>query len=210
MSDFRRQSRPQRRPGHTTRRPRHTMNPPPDQITTERLTLRRWRDEDRAPFAALNADPEVMRHYPAPLSRSESDAFADRIEASFAERGYGLWVVDPDGTGGCVGYVGLWPAPDALAVAPAVEIGWRLAASSWGRGYAPEAARAALSDGFDRLGVDEIVSFTWEGNTASRRVMEKVGMTHNAVDDFDHPHLPPGHRLRPHVLYRLRKSDHRA
>lgn len=179
--------------------------PAPDELRTERLVLRRWRDEDRAPFAALNADPEVMRHYPAPLSRAESDAFVDRIDACFADRGFGLWAVDPGGTGTCVGYVGLWPVPAALAVAPAVEVGWRLAASAWGRGYAPEAARAVLADGFARLGLDEVVSFTWEGNMASRRVMEKVGMAHDPAADFLHPALPPGHRLRPHVLYRLRK-----
>lgn len=183
------------------------MTPPPDPIITERLTLRRWRDEDRAPFAALNADPEVMRNLPAPLSRTESDAFVDRIEANFIERGYGLWVVEPGGTSGCVGYVGLWPAPATLPVAPAVEVGWRLAASSWGQGYAPEAARAALADGFDRLRLDAVVSFTWEGNMASRRVMEKLGMTHDPADDFDHTNLPVGHRLRPHVLYRLQKPE---
>lgn len=177
--------------------------PAPDELRTERLVLRRWRDDDRAAFATVNADAEVMRHYPAPLTRAESDAFVDRIEACFAERGHGLWVVDPGGTGACVGYVGLWPVPDTLACAPAVEVGWRLAASTWGRGYAPEAARAALADGFARLGLAEVVSFTAVGNLPSRRVMEKLGMTRDPAEDFDHPALPVGHRLRRHVLHRL-------
>ncbi len=177
--------------------------PPPASLATERLVLRRWTDADREPFAALNADAEVMRNLTKVLTRAESDDFVDRIEACFDERGHGLWAVDPEGTGGCVGFVGLWPAPDALAIAPAVEVGWRLARSTWGQGIAPEAARAAVADGFDRLGLDEIVSFTWEGNTASRRVMEKIGMTRDPDGDFLHPALPEDHRLRAHVLYRL-------
>jgi RimJ/RimL family protein N-acetyltransferase len=180
-----------------------TPAPPPARLTTDRLVLRRWTDADRAPFAALNADPEVMRNLTKVLTRAESDDFVDRIEACFAERGHGLWVVDPGGTGGCVGFVGLWPAPDALPCAPAVEVGWRLARDTWGRGYAPEAARAAVADGFARLGLGEIVSFTWEGNAASRRVMEKIGMARDADGDFLHPNLPEDHRLRRHVLYRL-------
>ncbi len=184
-------------------RPRRALVPPPAEIRTERLVLRRWRDEDRAAFAALNADPEVMRFYPHPLDRAESNAFADRVEATFAERGYGLWAVEAPGDG-FVGYTGLWPATFLAPFTPAVEVGWRLARSAWGRGYAPEAARAAVADGFARLGLPEIVSFTAEVNAPSRRVMEKIGMTRDPIDDFAHPSLPEGHRLRPHVLARLR------
>lgn len=187
-------------------RPRRALIPAPAELRTERLVLRRWRDEDREPFAALTADAEVMRHYPAPLTRAESDAFVDRIEACWAERGYGLWAVDAEVLG-FVGYVGLWPADFRAPFTPAVEVGWRLAAHAWGHGFAPEAARAAVADGFARMGLHEIVSFTAEGNLASRRVMEKIGMTHDPADDFGHPNVPEGHRLRPHVLYRLRRPE---
>jgi len=174
---------------------------PGPELHTERLTLRRWQERDRAPFAALNADPVVMEFFPAMLSRAESDAFVDRIEAAFDERGWGLWAVEiPDGS--FVGYVGLWPAVFESDFTPAVEIGWRLAASSWGHGYAPEAARAALSFGFDELGLDEILSFTSVLNLKSQRVMQKIGMTTDPREDFDHPNVPVGNRLRRHVLYR--------
>jgi ribosomal-protein-alanine N-acetyltransferase len=166
-------------------------------IRTERLLLRRWREEDRAPFAALNADPVVMEHFPAPLTREESDALVDRVEAGFQEHGFGLWAVEADGV--LVGFTGL----SVPAFAPGlVEVGWRLARSAWGHGYAVEAARAAIAHG-RLLGVGDLVSFTAVGNARSRRVMERLGMTHDPADDFDHPALPEGHRLRRHVLFRL-------
>lgn len=184
-------------------RQRRALVPPPDELRTERLVLRRaWTADDRDRFAALNADPEVMRHFPATLTREQSDDFVDRIEACFSERGYGLWAVDAPDLG-FIGFVGLWAATFDAPFTPAVEVGWRLARASWGHGYAPEAARAALADGFARLRPHEIVSFTWEGNTASRRVMEKIGLTRDPADDFDHPNLAAGHRLRRHVLYRV-------
>ena len=169
-------------------------------IRTARLLLRRWTDADLEPFAALNADPRVMEHFPSTLSRPESDALVARIEADFDEHGFGLWAVEADGT--FLGFTGLSvPRPD-VGLGPVVEVGWRLAASAWGRGYATEAARAAVLDGRAR-GVGEIVSFTAETNLPSRRVMERVGLTHDPAADFDHPALPEGHRLRRHVLYRL-------
>lgn len=176
---------------------------PPEALVTERLVLRRWRDADRAPFAALNADAEVMEMFPAPLDRAASDAFVDRIEATFDERGYGLWAVDVAATGTFAGFVGLWPADFAAHFTPAVEVGWRLARWSWGHGYATEAARAAVADGFDRLGLDEIVSFTAVLNERSQRVMRALGMVRDPAGDFEHPRVPAGHRIRPHVLYRL-------
>jgi ribosomal-protein-alanine N-acetyltransferase len=183
-------------------RPRRTHAEPPAELRTERLVLRRWRDEDRAPFAALNADAEVMRHLPAPLTRAESDAMVDRIEARFAETGFGLWAAETPALG-FIGFVGLawqsFPAP----FTPAVEVGWRLARAAWGRGLAPEAARAVVADGFARLAVDEIVSMTATTNLASQRVMQKIGMTRDPADDFEHPNVPEGDPLRPHVLYRL-------
>jgi ribosomal-protein-alanine N-acetyltransferase len=177
--------------------------PAPDELRTERLVLRRWRDRDRDPFAALNADPVVMEHFPSTLTRAQSDDFVDRIGACFDERRYGLWALEERETGGFVGYTGLWAAAFEAHFTPAVEVGWRLARHAWGHGYAPEAALAALADGFERLDVDEVVSFTTTTNAASQRVMEKLGMSRDPIEDFDHPNVPAGHRLRRHVLYRL-------
>jgi len=166
-----------------------------DGIRTARLLLREWSESDREPFADLNADPQVMEHFPAPMSRAESDALVDRITAHFAEHGYGLWVVEVDGAP--AGFTGLSWTRD-LPFSPALEVGWRLARPFWGHGYAGEAATAALRRGFEE--VDSIVSFTALTNERSRRVMERVGMRRES--EFDHPRLPRGDRLRRHVLYR--------
>ena len=170
---------------------------------TERLLLRRWREDDREPFAALNADPAVMEHFPAPLSRAESDAFIDRVAPQVEQRGWGLWALEVRDTGAFIGYTGLAAPRFDAHFTPAVEVGWRLARDAWGFGFATEAARAALAVGFGSIGLDEIVSFAAVGNTRSRAVMERIGMTHDEADDFDHPALPEGHRVRRHVLYRL-------
>jgi ribosomal-protein-alanine N-acetyltransferase len=167
------------------------------------LVLRRWCERDRAPFAALNANPVVMEHFPAVLTRLESDAFVDRIEEHFDQHGWGLWAIEVVGAESFVGYVGLWSAVFEAHFTPAVEVGWRLDRACWNRGYATEAARAVVAFGFDVLAFDEIVSFTSTTNLRSQRVMQKLGMTHDPADDFDHPRLPPGHRLQHHVLYRL-------
>lgn len=151
----------------------------------------------------MNADPEVMRHFPARLSRAESDAFVDRIADGFARNGYGLWALEVRGTGEFIGYAGLQPANFEAHFTPAVEIGWRLARPAWGYGYATEAARAAVAYGFGPGGLDEIMSWTVPANERSRAVMRRLGMTHDAADDFDHPRLPEGHPMRRHVLYRL-------
>jgi RimJ/RimL family protein N-acetyltransferase len=173
---------------------------------TDRLLLRRWRTEDRSPFAALNADPVVMEHFPSTLTRAESDAGVDRIEAHFARHGFGLWAVEIPGVAPFAGFIGLSIPAFEAHFTPWVEIGWRLARDYWGQGYATEGALAALSFGFGSLGLAEIVSFTTVGNTRSRRVMEKIGMGHSPSDDFDHPLLPGGHPLRRHVLYRIAKT----
>jgi len=171
-------------------------------LDTPRLRLRRWRDADLEPFAALNADPTVMEFFPAPLARAESDAFAARIRAAFEQRGWGLWAVETRAERAFIGYVGLeMPAAD-LPVSPCVEIGWRLAAAHWGRGFASEAARAALEAGFTRLGLHEIVSFTSEGNRRSRAVMERIGLRFSG-ERFEHPRIAVGSPLRTHVVYRL-------
>jgi RimJ/RimL family protein N-acetyltransferase len=174
------------------------------EVRTERLVLRRWCDADRAPFAAMNADPVVMEFLPNPLTRRESDEFVDRIERAFEAHGWGLWAVEVVEHGGFAGFVGLWPADFDADFTPAVEIGWRLDARFWGQGYAPEAARAALEFGFEQVGLGEIVSFTAVINERSQRVMQKIGMTRDPNEDFDHPRLTNGHRLRRHVLYRIR------
>jgi RimJ/RimL family protein N-acetyltransferase len=172
-------------------------------IHTERLTLRGWRDSDREPFAALNDDAETMRYFPATLDREASDAFADRVQAHLEEFDWGLWAVDLDGE--FLGYTGLATPGFEAPFMPATEIGWRFRRKFWGNGYATEAARAVVEAGFGRLGLDEIVSFTTVTNVPSRRVMERLGMTHDAAEDFEHPRVPDGHPLRPHVLYRLRR-----
>ena len=172
-------------------------------LDTPRLRLRPWRAEDREPFAALNADPVVMEHFVAPLDRDESDAMVDRIEADFAERGWGLWAAERRDTGDFIGFIGLSVPGFEADFTPCVEVGWRLARAHWGQGFAPEGAREAVRFGFDDLGLDEIVSFTYVGNRSSRRVMEKVGM--QLEREFDHPRVPEGHRIRRHVLYTLRR-----
>jgi RimJ/RimL family protein N-acetyltransferase len=180
------------------------------EFRTARLLLRQWRPADREPFAALNADPVVMEHFPAPLSRHESDRVADRIDETFRDRGFGLWAVEVPGEADFIGFVGLSVPRYQTEFTPCVEIGWRLAAAWWGRGYATEAALASLGQGFEKLGLAEIVSFTAVINTRSRRVMERIGMTCSPKENFDHPMVDEGHRLRRHVLYRMTREEFRT
>jgi len=180
-------------------------------LGTERLILRPWRDSDLAPFAALNGDPEVMAHFPKPLTAAESDAMAGRIQATLAERGFGWWAAEVPGVASFIGFIGL-SVPDfgAHFLPPGrrvVEVGWRLARPYWSCGYATEGAREALRFGFEELGLPEIVAFTTTTNARSQAVMRRLGMTRDPADDFDHPKLPPGHRLQRHVLYRLRAAN---
>lgn len=175
-------------------------------METERLLLRAWEPRDLEPFAALNADPEVMRFFPAPFSHDETAAYMDRV-AALAGQGLGFLAAEERASGDLVGVVGMAPVPPELPEMPAVEIGWRLARAHWGKGYAQEAARAWLHHGFATLALPEIVAMTTRGNLPSRRVMQRLGMTYDAADDFDHPALPEGHSLRPHVLYRLKAAD---
>lgn len=179
--------------------------PDAPELLTPRLLLRHWHHADREPFATMNADPQVMEHFPARLTRAESDAMVERAEARLRSAGYGLWALEERSTGRFLGFTGLQPvAFEAPFVAGlTVEIGWRLRREAWGHGYAQEAARAARDFAFDRAGLPELVSFTATSNLRSMRVMERIGMTRDPADDFDNPRLPPGHRLRPHVLYRL-------
>lgn len=169
-------------------------------IETARLVLRRWIESDRPAFAAMNADPRVMEFLPAVLDRAASDAMFDRLVVT------DIFAVEtkPDAT--FIGFVGLSKPRFSAHFTPCVEVGWRLVHAAWGHGYATEAARAALAYGFDTLALDEIVSFTVPANVRSRRIMEKLGMTSEPHDDFDHPSLEEGHALRRHVLYRLGRS----
>ena len=176
------------------------------EFDTERLRLRQWCAADQEPFAALNADPKVMEFFPAPLSRTESDAIANRCQALIAERGWGFWAIETKNENEFIGFVGLHtPAPE-LPFSPCVEVGWRLAANHWGRGFATEAARGALHIGFERLGLAEIVSFTSVINLRSRAVMVKLGMS-ETEETFEHPNVPVGSALRQHCLYRLSHSQ---
>lgn len=175
------------------------------QLRAARLMLRPWRDEDLAPFAALNADPRVMQHFPGTLDRLASDALAADIQADLSANGFGLWAVEVPGVAPFIGFVGVTEPDFEAPLRPTVEIGWRLAFAHWGEGYATEAARAVVAHAFGPLGMDELVSFTVPANRRSRAVMERLGMTHAPADDFDHPKLPDGHPLRRHVLYRLRR-----
>jgi len=175
-------------------------------LTTARLLLRQWHEHDAEPFASMCADPEVMRYFPQLLTREESDAWLEQQAILLDARGWGLWAVEVTGGGPFVGLVGLAEPNFEARFTPCVEVGWRLAREHWGHGYATEAARAAIELGFGELGLDEIVSLTTRANTRSRRVMERLGMTHDPSDDFEHPLLPPGHPLRPHVLYRLSRG----
>ncbi len=180
----------------------------PLELRTERLALRRWREDDLEPFAALNADAETMRYFPSTLSRSESDALVRRVEDHFEKHGWGLFAVEVPGVTPFVGFVGLWPVDFfEVSLAPAVEIGWRLDKQWWGRGYATEAASAVLCFAFKDLGFDEIVSFTTVSNEPSQRVMQRIGMTTDPSEAFEHPRVPEGNPLRPHVLYRISRTQ---
>lgn len=178
-----------------------------DQITTARLILRPWRPEDRAPLARINADPKVYRHLPAPLDRAESDALVDRLEAHRRKYGFGPWAVTRAETGALIGFVGLMMPGFTASFTPCVEIGWRLDPAHWGQGLATEAAASVLGEAFNHHGFDEVVAFTVPKNAASRRVMEKLGMTRNPADDFFHPLLAMDDPLAKHVLYRARRRE---
>jgi RimJ/RimL family protein N-acetyltransferase len=176
---------------------------PDVELTTERLLLRPWRDDDLDAFAIMNADPRVMEFFPNVYSRDQCKEGIARIRAHFAMHGFGWWAVELRRDASCIGMVGLAIPSFQAHFTPCVEIGWRLLAEHWGNGLATEAARAALAFGFEQLDLSEIVSFTTTNNLRSRKVMERLGMQRDQADDFMHPSLPDGHPLRPHVLYRL-------
>jgi len=170
-----------------------------------RLRLRPWREADADAFAAMNADPEVMRHFAAPLTRAQSDAFLAALMAHEARYGFCFWAVERPAEPAPIGLCGLMRVSFEARFTPAVEIGWRLARAHWRRGYAEEAARLALGAGFGPLGLGEIVAFTVPANEPSWRLMQKLGM--RADGRFEHPRLPRNHPLRAHLLYRLARAD---
>jgi RimJ/RimL family protein N-acetyltransferase len=172
-------------------------------IETQRLVLRCWQSSDREPFAKMNADPNVMEYFPAPLTSPQSDALVAKIERHFQKHGFGLYAVELKTGGDFVGFIGLSVPAFHAHFTPCIEIGWRLSSNIWGKGLATEGAEAVLKYSREVLRLKDVVSFTVPVNIRSRRVMEKIGMTHDPADDFDHPQLPPGHPLRRHVLYRL-------
>jgi len=175
------------------------------EISTERLLLRQWRKEDRVGFAQLNADPAVMQYYPAVISQGESNILAEKIQSLISENGWGFWAVERLSDKSFIGFVGLNEPSYDLPVTPCVEIGWRLAKDYWGKGYATEAANAALALAFNQLALSRVYSFTSVSNLRSRAVMARLQMV-NTGQNFEHPIIPPGHPLREHVLYAIDKQ----
>jgi RimJ/RimL family protein N-acetyltransferase len=171
-------------------------------IRTDRLILRQFRDADRDPWAAMNADPEVMKHFPATLSRAEADALVDRVAARIAEAGVGFWAVERQADGVFLGFAGLNRiGHEHLPIFGEWEVGWRLARHAWGQGYATEAGRASLAYGLGPMGLKRVLSYTAVTNTPSEAVMKRIGMVRAAELDFEHPMVPPGHPIRPHIVY---------
>ena len=170
---------------------------------TSRLILRRWQDEDRVHFAKMNADPCVMRYFPSVLAEAESNNLIDKIEAGFEKHGYGLWCAHHIEADRCIGFVGLAYQDDDLSFMPCTEIGWRLDADFHRQGLAFEAAEVVRDAAFEQYGLDEIVSMTARLNIPSQGLMDKIGMTRDPQDDFQHIRLPTDHELSWHVLYRL-------
>lgn len=177
------------------------------ELETTRLIMRQWRLQDLPALAAMNADPAVMRYFPACMSTEQSAQMLERLCAQFASQGYGFWALQRKDSGQLIGFTGLNTVSFAAPFCPAVEIGWRLAREHWHQGYASEAARAALECAFTQLELAEVVSFTAEVNQPSIQVMQAIGMSGDAQGDFDHPALPVDHWLRPHVLFRITQES---
>ena len=178
-------------------------------IETERLRMREWRDDDLAPLARIFSDTRVREYFPSTLDEEQSAEWLERNRQHFADHGYGMWAIESRQEAALIGYLGLVQVNFVSHFTPAVEIGWGFAHDAWGQGYASESGRAALGHGFEQLGLDEIVSMTVPANTRSWGLMRGLGMRRNPDEDFDHPNVPGGHPLRPHVLYRLAAEEWR-
>ena len=189
---------------------RGAADSPGNHLQTERLVLRRWHEEDRDAFAALNADPVVMEHFPEPLTRERSDLMLDTIDTALETTGFGIWAVEELRSGALIGFAGLAKVGFLAHFTPAVEVGWRLTPSAWGQGFATEAATAALDYGFATIRLAEVVSFTTTTNERSIAVMKRLAMTHDPADDFNHPQIARGNPLSRHVLYRISAERWRA
>jgi RimJ/RimL family protein N-acetyltransferase len=178
----------------------------PVELHTKRCVLRPWQDRDLAPWCAMNADADVRRYFSNIATEEQARGEAQRCSDAIAQRGWGMWALEVPGVFPFAGFVGLAvPRYDAPWI-PAVEIGWRLMRSAWGKGLATEAAQAALDFGFSRLALPEIVAITAPSNTPSRRVMDRLGLVHDEAGDFDHPRIEAGHPLQRQVLYRKRRA----
>lgn len=178
-------------------------------LITERLILRGWRESDRAPYAQLNADPQAREFFPEPATAAQSDAQLAVFDDHFAQHRFGMWAVELRDGGELIGFNGMDLATYDAPFAPAIELAWRLARPAWGHGYATEAALEVLRFGFNELGLEEVVAVTAPANLRSRAVMERIGMTRDPREDFDHPDIAEGHPLRRHVLHRLRADEWR-
>jgi RimJ/RimL family protein N-acetyltransferase len=176
-----------------------------DTVCTERLLMRRWRDADREPYAAMNADPVVMRYFPAVQDRAASDVSIDRMETLFERQGFGLWALELAETGEFLGFTGLNPMPPGVPGAGGMEVGWRLGQHAWHRGYATEAATAAVGVAFNGVGLEDLWSMTAVLNEPSQAVMRRIGMTPYAR--FEHPRIEPGHPIRPHIAFRTTRGQ---
>jgi RimJ/RimL family protein N-acetyltransferase len=176
-----------------------------DELRTQRLLMRRWRESDREPFAEMNASPEVMRFFPSTMERAQTDAFVDLIEQRFEVQGYGLWALELVETGEFLGYTGLNPMPEGVPGAGGMEVGYRLKQAAWGHGYATEAALQTIATAFDEIGLDEVWSMTAVLNTPSQAVMKRAGLTF--YGHFEHPRIEPGSPIRPHVVYRRERPS---
>jgi len=177
------------------------------ELESARLLLRQWRDNDLPEFTRICSDPQVMRYFPAPLSRLESASLIGRQRGHFAEYGFGFWALERKNNGAFIGFTGLGVVSFEAAFTPAVEIGWRLAPEHWGVGYASEAAWTALGCGFEHLELERIVAFTTQANLPSQKVMQAIGMQYDPGSDFEHPQLEPDHPLRHHVLYQITRDQ---
>lgn len=179
---------------------------------TERLIIRNWRDEDRDLAYEINSDDKVMEFFPFRRSRTEADAFFERVRSMIADTGLGLYVLELKASGEAIGYCGLMRTDHLEPFVPVgtVEIGWRLATPFWGKGFVSEAARALLAHGFQTLDLDRIVSFAVHNNIRSTSVMERIGMHRVEGGDFDHPGVPDTYpHLKHHVLYGLTAAEWR-
>lgn len=176
------------------------------ELSTDRLLLRQWKEEDFPLFAKMNSDPVVMEYYPSILSEDESNAMARKLRALISERSWGFWAVETIKENTFIGFVGLHEPTYDLPVTPCIEVGWRLGKEWWGNGYATEAARESLRFAFEELGLGEVYSFTSVSNKKSWSVMERLNMS-NTGNNFEHPIIPEGHALREHVLYKITKEQ---